>query len=275
MVHYWYAIHHTEEVGVAVSIELVSLIAAIGNRKSVRRYQDTALGEGIREELLAPHSLRKLNRVPCRVEYVEGDKPLDDIFTGIIGSYGKIGGARALLCLIVPTLDLEIGKMEAGYLGQQYVLRATALGLGSCWVGGTFNYKKLMSHLSIGPAEAVSAVIALGWPAERQDAVSKVLHTLVRRKGLSEIASPSLLAGPLWLKEALLAVRLAPSAINLQPWYFAGSTTKVELRSSRNGAFTPMDIGIAMLHFELAALAQGCSGQWHFEKKGQFFAVEQ
>lgn len=261
--------------GVAVSTDRDSLVVAIGNRKSVRRYQDMAIGEVAREALLSLHSLRKLDRVPCRVEFVEGDLALDDIFTGILGSYGKIMGARALLCLVVPTSDIEAGKMEAGYLGQQYVLRATALGLGSCWVGGTFNYKKLMAHLSIGPEEAVAAVIALGWPKEGHDAVGKVLHSLVRRKELGGIASKTLLAGPLWLKEALLAVRAAPSAINLQPWYFAGSATAIELRSTRKGTFTPMDLGIAMLHFEIAAEAQGCSGRWHCDKNAQIFFVDQ
>lgn len=258
-----------------MSTDRDSLVAAIANRKSVRRYQDIAIGEVAREALLSLQSLRKLDRVPCRVEFVEGDLPLDDLFTGIIGSYGKIMGARALLCLVVPASDIEAGKMEAGYLGQQYVLRATALGLGSCWVGGTFNYKRLMAHLSLGPEEAVVAVISLGWPQDGHDAVGKVLHSLVRRKELGGIASKALLAGPLWLKEALQAVRVAPSAINLQPWHFTGSTTAVELRSSRNGTFTPMDLGIAMLHFEIAAEAQGCSGRWHGDKNAQIFFVGQ
>ena len=258
-----------------MSTDRDSLFAAIANRKSVRRYQNIAIGEVAREALLSLQSLRKLDRVPCRVEFVEGELPLDDLFTGILGSYGKIMGARALLCLIVPASDIEAGKMEAGYLGQQYVLRATALGLGSCWVGGTFNYKKLMAHLSLGPDEAVAAVIALGWPKEGPDAVGKVLHSLVRRKELGGIASKALLAGPCWLKEALRAVLAAPSAINLQPWYFTGSTAAVELRSSRNGTFTPMDLGIAMLHFEIAAEAQGCRGRWHCEKNVQIFFVGQ
>ncbi|MBT9153085.1 MAG: hypothetical protein DDT35_01312 [Firmicutes bacterium] len=243
-----------------------ALMQAILSRKSVRRYRSEAIDTSSRQALLEVDGLRRLNIAPCRAEYIESPESLDHVFTGIIGSYGKIRGARAALCLITPSHEKNLGQMEAGYLGEQYVLRAAALGLGTCWVGGTFDYKKLMGHCSIGPEEKVIAIIALGWPAEDKDNLRHMLHSMVRHKEMPAIASKNLLWGPPWLTTAIHAAGRAPSAINLQPWFFSGTPERVELKASRNGAFTSIDLGIAMLHFEAVILAYGHSGKWEFDK---------
>jgi hypothetical protein len=71
-----------------------------------------------------------------------------------------------------------------------------------------------------------------------------------------------------WAKLSLEAARLAPSAVNRQPWGFeiAGQTITVFVRTS-GPEFTVskrLDCGIAMLHIELAALSSGIKGSWEF-----------
>jgi len=88
----------------------------------------------------------------------------------------------------------------------------------------------------------------------------KPLSALVT--GLKETELPD------WTRSALEAARLAPSAINRQPWSFhvepdsitvsvrgAGPEFKVSKR---------LDCGIAMLHLELGALNCGVQGGWEF-----------
>lgn len=257
-----------------VAITQRELVSAIPVRYSCRHYTAEPIAAELERRLTDPLGLRCLGVGQCRAEYIHAPGQLEQFFTGIIGSYGKIKGASALIALIVPANDAEMGKLQAGYLGEQYVLRATHLGLGTCWVGGMFHFKTLMGRLSVGPDETVASVIAVGWPKKSQDTLGKIVHAFARRKSLSQIAGASLRSGPSWLSAALEAVQRAPSAVNLQPWYFGGNPSHVELKASRKSSLVPVDLGIAMLHFELAAREGGYNGKWHCSAEAHVFQEE-
>ena len=75
-------------------------------------------------------------------------------------------------------------------------------------------------------------------------------------------------AWPEWLKASLEAARLAPSAINRQPWGFnvAKESVTIYVRSIVPDFSTSkrLDCGIAMLHLETATLHHGINGNWEF-----------
>ncbi|MBE5803881.1 MAG: hypothetical protein E7316_05155 [Clostridiales bacterium] len=163
-----------------------------------------------------------------------------DIFTGIVLGYGKITG-----CTTVAVLAASIGephsRIHAGVLGEAFCLEAAALGLGTCWVAGTYKRKQL--DLPLLADESVLAIIAVGVPAR---AASAPGH---RRKPLDRLCHDDPNTWPGELRRAAEAVQLAPSALNLQPW---------EMRV-KDGDFiidTPdrqqLDLGIALCHAELA-----------------------
>lgn len=247
-----------------------SLVRAIPRRHSVRNYTGKDVLDDLRVQLMVREGIRSLGISSCRAEIVHAPGGLDDVFSGIIGNYGKIKGASALIALLVPEDSGDSGLLEAGYVGEQYVLRATSLGLSTCWVGGMFRFKKLMGRLSIGPLEKVAAVIAVGWPMSKADPMAYLVHLFVKRKSLEQIADKSLLQSAGWLQDAAQAVRVAPSAINRQPWFLSGTQGKVVLSPTRQGGFTYMDLGIAMVHFELAAEHAGHIGKWHVEEELYF-----
>ena len=62
------------------------------------------------------------------------------------------------------------------------------------------------------------------------------------------------------------AARLAPSAVNRQPWRFYmepnGITVSVDSSLVEWGISKRLDCGIAMLHIEVAALDCGVKGKW-------------
>ena len=64
------------------------------------------------------------------------------------------------------------------------------------------------------------------------------------------------------------AARLAPSAVNRQPWRFNVETNSitVSVNTPRReyGLSKRLCCGIAMLHIEVAALSCGASGSWTF-----------
>lgn len=68
------------------------------------------------------------------VSYLEDGS---DAFAGF-KSYGMFDGVRAMLVL-KGNRELAFLKEKVGYYGEQLILKATELGLGSCWVGGTFD----------------------------------------------------------------------------------------------------------------------------------------
>ena len=70
----------------------------------------------------------------------------------------------------------------------------------------------------------------------------------------------------MWALAGLEAARIAPSAFNRQPWLFSLDKRGVLLSMNKPGGnnhFSKrLDCGIAMLHFELAAKANGVNGTW-------------
>jgi len=73
---------------------------------------------------------------------------------------------------------------------------------------------------------------------------------------------------PQWIRAALEAARLAPSAVNRQPWRFYvepnGITVSVNSIRREFGLSKRLCCGIAMLHIEVAALHCGMRGMWQF-----------
>ena len=62
---------------------------------------------------------------------------VQDVFKGLIGSYGKVKGAPAFIAFIGSMDDPRVQE-EVGYTGEGIILEATALGLNTCCVGGFF-----------------------------------------------------------------------------------------------------------------------------------------
>jgi hypothetical protein len=73
-------------------------------------------------------------------------------------------------------------------------------------------------------------------------------------------------AWPKWIKTSLEAARLAPSAINRQPWGFEvgkdSITVYIRTVTPDFNVSKRLDCGIAMLHIEVAALNYGIKGSW-------------
>ena len=128
--------------------------------------------------------------------------------------------------------------VHAGVSGEAFVLEAAALGLGTCWVAA---FKRGGVNIPLEEGEKVKAVIAFGVPDESGGPR--------RRKRLNEICSPDPADWPLWAYNAAECVRIAPSAVNLQPWRLTYAGRTIALSSARAGA--GLDLGIALLHLSI------------------------
>jgi nitroreductase len=209
--------------------------------------------------------------------------PAEDIFRGIPGGYGKVSGAPALVAFV--------GNMESpdvhealGYTGEAIILEATALGLATCWVGGFFSPKRAAAIAKVAPNERVLAVTPIGYAKEGSSLQERAMSRFGRnwqRRPLSDLVT-GLKENDrtAWMKAALEAARLAPSAMNRQPWRF--QVDKNSITVSADSALNPtmvvskrLDCGIAMLHIEIGALTSGVKGGWELLKSPQVarFAV--
>ena len=190
----------------------------------------------------------------------------EDVFKGLVGSYGRVAGAPAYIAFI-GRMDSSRVQEAAGYTGEGIILEATALGLATCWVGGFFRPETVRVQMEMREEEKALSITPVGYAPSRKTRQEKIMSGVVkarRRKPLNMLVSGAIDAP--WMAAALEAARLAPSARNRQPWRFRlerGAVIIAADRASIPSAISKrLDCGIAMLHFELGARAGGVSGKW-------------
>lgn len=204
-----------------------------------------------------------------------------------LGTYGMVRGARTFLAGAVRQgpMDME----DYGYVFERGVLYAAALGLGTCWLGASFNRSGFAAKINLAEGEILPGVSPVGYVATRRtvvDAVTRFFARAKRRKRRGKLFFDGEFGRPLSrgkagpYAEVLEMVRLAPSASNRQPWrivkeegrdvfhLFLRRTPGYNSRliNVPGGDLQRLDMGIAMCHFELAARELGLAGAWERDK---------
>lgn len=160
-------------------------------------------------------------------------------FSSFLAHLGKFNNTRNYIALVGKKSDSL--REKVGRYGEKIVLKATELGLGTCWVGGTYSKKKCAAV--VGKDEKLVCVIAIGY--------FYVDGTPNKLKPLTDFYTAD---GdvPEWFLNGVEAARLAPSALNQQKYHFTLSGDKV-IASAGKGTYTDLDLSIAKYHFELGA----------------------
>lgn len=258
------------------------MIESIRARKSIRAYDAAPLSSSDRDALLKAFDGCAPGPFGARPRFalIEPAALGPD---GRIGTYGVIRGAPAYLAgSIVPGPDAFV---DFGYCMEGVMLAATALGLGTCWLGGLFNRKDAIRALRADPSELVPAVSPVGHPAPgKAHALDRVIRGAAgssTRKPFDSMFFEGSFESPLapgraglWA-EVLESVRIGPSASNKQPWRIlrsgsvGGDAFHLFLDEDRQYSraipgilLQDLDAGIAMRHFEAAARALGLPGAW-------------
>ena len=152
-------------------------------------------------------------------------------------------------------------KANIGFMLQQMGLYFSATGTGSCWLGLPQPTKQVTESSNL----EFIILMSFGNPKET---LHRTSTSQFKRKPLSEITN---IQGD---EELLEPARLAPSAINLQNWYFTGDKNLIHaysakagfLRSIAGGSYFPLNVGIAFCHLQLAAEHLGWKTRIVFEK---------
>ena len=160
-------------------------------------------------------------------------------FSGMKAHYGKFRNVNNYVALIgKKSKDLE---EKIGYFGEKIVLKATELGLSTCWVAMTFSKGKCGAE--IGEDEKLLIVVSLGYSDE-----IGIAHKTKSIEELSHVSGEV----PDWFKRGMEAAQLAPTAMNQQKFCFFSKGNTVTAKSG-TAFYSKVDLGIAKYHFELGA----------------------
>jgi nitroreductase len=248
-------------------IPVAEWASAVSIRRSARTYKEQHV-EQASLDALRDFCAGLPGRSVARVVVLD-DAP-QELFTGlVVGSYGRVAGASSAVVVIGRPAARAFQECM-GYLGEAVLLQATTMGLGTCWIAGSFDRAVASRLVDLEEGEQVFAVSPLGYAQEKPRTGEMLMKALVRakhRRSAAEIA-PGFDEEhwPAWAAEGVRMARIAPSAVNRQPWRFVldqGAVTVSVVRRGAEGSVSRLlDVGIAMLHFEVGARLMGASGAW-------------
>lgn len=171
----------------------------------------------------------------------------------------------------------ELSAEKIGYYGEQLVLLAASMGLGTCWVAGTYEPKSVTTVI---PEDMkLWDVMPIGYATDKTPVKQKLIRAGIRardRKLEQFLESDKPLQElPEWMRKAVEAVKLGPSAVNQQPVNIVYKDGVISARLWKNArGLSFNDLGIAKCQFELAAAAYGVHGSWAWGDGGVFTVQE-
>lgn len=237
---------------------MLSLIEATKYRISRRSYDGRPLTT--EDEKVLMEVIEKLNNESglC-MKLCVGEKKA---FSELRKTYGMFSGVSNYIILAGKD-DTDTAE-KLGYYGEKAALTAVAMGLGTCFVGATFD--KDVVHKELPPDMRMYGVISIGY-VSAESAKEKLLRSAIRigKRTAKDIVFMSSDA-PEWFHKGIECALSAPSARNKFPTKFTWDSEKVTASVDGEYMYRRMDLGIAKLHFELGAV-----GMWEFGNGGRFF----
>lgn len=241
----------------------MDIIEAIKKRRSVRTYDDRPLSDSDRkavEEAISSATTPFSGEITLRLVSVgEGQEFRPS-------TYGVIKGARDFLLLALD--DADASALKGGYVAEEVILKATELGLGTCWMTGTFQSSSFETATDFPAGQKLTAVIPIGYP-EGERLLGRVMRSFVgasKRKPLGDMffmnnfETPLPETGPFGKELAMM--RLAPSAKNRQPWRALVRGNQVDFYCRDKSRSVLLDMGIGLSHFALTAEAENVVGSF-------------
>lgn len=250
-------------------------------RKSCRTYN---------QEYLTPSDKKALEEfIAQNKKVVSGDNINLTILEKGLGekkmklAYGAIKGNKTYLLGTIK--DDPIARLNYGYLMEKVVLRATELGVASCWVG-YFDHD-YFNDIVLEKGFVIPGLVVIGYAAEKKTIPEKFMRYAIgasqrlpweklffNYNTLVPLSTATINKNSTCTlqkySDSLEMLRLAPSASNTQPWriFFDEKSDEFHFfKKPKNRIYESMgmhelDMGIAMAHFELASLNNGLNGSW-------------
>ena len=231
----------------------------IKNRRSVRTFD----GKGVSNEViddLKEYAGSIVNPYNIPVEFVFLDKDAHGLSSPVLSGETMYISAKVK--------KVEHADVAYGYSFEELLMYAAGKGLGTVWIGGTMPRDKFEKASDLKEDEIMPCMSPIGYAAAKMGVKEVLMRKGVKadsRYDFSELFFADSFDTPLTeekanelgIKTALETVRLAPSAVNKQPWRVVVTQNAAHFYEKKdkgydNGTYDlqKVDIGIALYNFE-------------------------
>ncbi len=251
----------------------------INERTSIRTFSKEPLPESLEKKLAELLNEPQLSPFKGKCEFHTIDIPkLERDEQKKLGTYGFISGAPKFIVVTSET-ESNYFREHIGYVLEKIILHLTDLGIGTCWIAGSFNKGNFRAQLGLKDDVPIQIITPVGIPAKRRRIKEVGIRAMFKadkkqRQPWSNLFFQGDFNSPLEeknagdLKSAFEMIRLGPSAANRQPWRVLMNSDGtichffVEPSNPNFSNFARFDIGIAACHFDLTLKEAGIQGTW-------------
>lgn len=240
------------------------LVEAVHARHSVRSFQSKRLDERAVRSLRAEISYAITRSASIHFQLMLNDP---NPFSGFRASYGLIRNAHDYIACVVDT-GYDDCMEEAGYWAEMIALKAVSMGLGTCFVGGTYNAGKVKAQMRV--TWRLPFLLLVGYADEKNTSMaarvaSKFIHR-GRKMDPSDFLTPDSVPiaeiqtrSPELIK-GLEGIASAPSSMNRRPVRVrvsndASGQLVAEALLVKDYKGVEIDLGIARANWEVCT---GC-----------------
>lgn len=238
-------------------MERLERLEILRQRHSVRSFTDEPLLPEVVKKLKAEITMTNTHQHGIKFQLITDDP---DPFKGYSKSYGLFENPRNYLAAVVDTATPDILE-RAGYFAEQFAIKAVLLGLGTCFVGGTYHENNVKAQLRAG--ERILFLVLVGYAKEKPRFIANLMANIIHRKQMTgrDFFEPgneydSAIHDIDYLKEGLEGVACAPSALNKRPVrIFLKDIDGEKTLCARVDVSNPnnmIDLGIAKFNFNYA-----------------------
>ncbi|NEG88667.1 nitroreductase family protein [Bifidobacterium aerophilum] len=255
--------------------EHTQLIDAINIRTSVRAYDKEPIDDDTARQLSM--TIDAVNMLADLNMQLVLNRP--EVFAEANAS-GHLKNAANLIVIVGPKDDPQ-ARERAGFYAERVALAATLRGLGTLWVGGSWDREEAAKHVRVTKNEEPYLGVVIGHPEHHLSYRAKSYDELVEfqrshrptksfEQFTAGMSDAERTAAPDWFKAGVEAAMKAPSAMNRQPITFtydaSADTAAAHIDQSAGDGQALNDLGIAKLHFQIGA----GSGEWAWGDGGLF-----
>jgi nitroreductase len=241
-------------------MEVFTMIEAINSRKSVRNYKDKSVSVDhlLKIKTIIDQAKPLFHNIPMEVLLIEDSEKIKATFKGLVDKYTKVK-APHYLAFTSETMD---GYLEnIGFIGEEIVLRMTALGIGTCWVGSAIKQDIFKAIVKVQDKQNYIILVAFGYPIEEIKPV----------KTRNRLAKSKLVSGSYDDQYETIVQSFidSPSAVNSQPWKLCITNNKFDLYLQNKNILMKhilkdmnhIDMGIGLSNLYNSAIELGYSVQ--------------
>ncbi|MDD2371229.1 MAG: nitroreductase family protein [Firmicutes bacterium] len=258
-----------------------SFIQIITKRKSVRTYNEKSITDEIKRQIESYiEGLENPWNVKLKYTFIDTKEKNSN---EKLGTYGVIRNANNFIAATLTDGDFALEAL--GYELEELILYLAKIGIGTCWLGGTFNRGQFAKEADLKAGEIIPVITPIGYPAKKTSLTDKMMRKMSKgdyRVDWDQLFFNNDFNTKLTKEDAgiygdvLEMVRLGPSASNKQPWrivrcgndfhFFEYSTPGYSKAFSYD--IQRIDLGIAASHFQLTAKESGLKGEFMVKETG-------